>query len=264
MDMNKKTDRFNRITMLLRENGTVPVKELARQAHVSEMTIRRDLNELQKNHIIKRSHGSASLAGEAQVVPYENIEHQYTLSRALTSMRDEKVRIGRFAAGLIRPGDVIIIDNGSTTDCLADYIPESYDLTIACYNLNIITKLPKRDNIKLIFSGGFYHPSDQMFESADGINFLKNIRANKLFLSASGIHNKLGMTCAHAFEVGVKQAVLQSANQKILVVDSSKFGAIKTVFFAHLDQVDTIVTDTGLSQEWQELLGERGIELHLV
>lgn len=262
--MGNKTNRLNQLTSILRERGTTTVKEISALLNVSEMTVRRDLDSLQASHIVERTHGKASLIQGYSPNYYENIENIYSLSSASTTMNEEKKRIAQYAAGLIEQGDVLILDNGSTTDKLAEYIPEHQDLTVAFYNLNILLKLVKKENINLIFAGGYFHPSDQMFESAEGVNFLKTIRANKLFLSASGVHEKLGMTCAHDFEVIVKQAVLQTALQKILIADSSKFGAIKTVFFAQIEAVDMIITDKGLSQEWANIIRDKNVELIMV
>ena len=249
---------------MLRAQETVLVKDIARELDVTEMTVRRDLEELRVSGIVTRSYGKASLIQTNHPLNYEYIENIYSLSSASNEMNEEKTRIAQYAVGLIQPGDVVILDNGSTTDKIADYMPSDMDLTVACYNLNILVKLPRKEQVKIIFAGGYFHPSDQMFESPENIAFLRNIRANKLFLSASGIHERLGLTCAHSFEVAVKQAVLQSALTKILVADSSKFGAIRTVFFAQMDEVDMIITDTGLSDDWVKIIQDRDIRLVLV
>lgn len=262
--MSKKAQRFTQITETLRRNGVVTVQELAEQLNVSLMTIRRDLDELQQEGIVERSHGKASLSQSKHTNMFENIEHIYNLTQASGFMSEEKSRIARYAASIIQPDDVIILDNGSTTDRIPDYIPNDFMLTVACYNLNILVKLANRPNTKIIFAGGHFHPSDQMFESTEGLHFLSTIRAHKLFISASGVHSALGMTCAHDFEVSVKQTVLQSSLKKILVADSSKFGILKTAHFANIDVLDMIITDTGLSDEWVEIIRSKGISLVMV
>lgn len=262
--MGKKEQRLTRLVKLLRSHGIMTVQELAKQLDVSQMTVRRDLDELQNDQIVERLHGKAVLRSDVSHKLYENIENTYSLSWARVAMHEEKTRIAKYAASLIKPDDVIILDNGSTTDKVADYIPSDMSLTVACYNLNILVKLPKHEKVDIIFAGGYFHSSDQMFESAEGINFLKTIRAHKLFLSASGVHATLGMTCAHDFEVKVKQAVLQTSLKKILVADSNKFGTVKTVFFGKMDEIDMIITDTGLSADWEEIILDKGIELVMV
>ncbi len=262
--MKKKIQRLSALVEILQTKKSATVKELAERLDTSFMTIRRDLDELQEHNIIIRSHGKAHLCDNAPTGLYESIDKIYSLDWASSSNFEEKKRIASFAASLIEPNDTIILDNGSTTDLIPDNIPSEMNLTVACYNLNILVKISNRPNTKIIFGGGYFHPSDQMFESAENIKFLESIRAHKLFLSASGIHATLGLTCAHDFEVAVKQTVLNSALTKILVADSSKFGAIRTVCFEKLDVVDVIVTDKGLSQDWIDRIHERGIKLYTV
>ena len=262
--MNKKTKRFSQLIDLLQANEAVSVQYLADCLGVSTMTIRRDLDELQEQHIVERSHGKAALCQGKQAALYENIEDVYNLSHASGFMSEQKSRIAKYAASIIHPDDVVILDNGSTTDRIPDYIPADMAFTAVSYNLNILVKLINRPNTKIIFAGGHFHPSDQMFESAENIHFLSTIRAHKLFVSASGVHSTLGMTCAHDFEVSVKQTVLQSSLMKILVADSSKFGTLKTVHFANMDVLDMIITDTGLSEEWADIIRSKGIDLVMV
>jgi DeoR family deoxyribose operon repressor len=259
--MNKKTQRLNQLISILRNRGTVMIQDLASEMNVSGMTVRRYLNELADNDIVEYFHGKATFKRNNSAPIYENIENIYNLSYANSMMNEEKKKIAKYAATLIEPNDVIIIDNGSTTDKVADHLPGDIPLTVVCYNLNVIIKLLKKEQIKIILAGGYFHPSDQIFESAENMSLLKSIRANKLFLSASGVHQSLGMTCAHAFEVLIKQTVLESSLKKILLADSSKFGAVKTVFFSSLNKLDMIITDTGLSEEWVEIIQNMGIEL---
>ena len=262
--MKKKTQRLNALISLLRSHGTMYVSDIAQKLGVSEMTARRDLDELRDNSVVERLHGKASLLKGSPIASYEDIENVYSLSSASQEMNEEKKQIAQYAAALIERGDVVIIDNGSTTDKIPDYMPDDKELTIVCYNLNIAAKVSRKEKISILLAGGYYHPTDQMFESLEGIQFLKSVRAHKLFLSASGVHESLGMTCAHSFEVTIKQTVLESALEKILVADSSKFGTVKTVFFSSMDNLDIIITDKGISGEWIEIIQNRGIKLIIV
>jgi DeoR family deoxyribose operon repressor len=240
------------------------ISDIAKHLNVSEMTVRRDLDELQGNNVLERRHGKARFLKDNPVFSYEDIENVYNLSSASQEMNEEKKRIAQYAVTLIKEGDVIIIDNGSTTDKIADYMPDDIKLTVACYNLNIAAKLSRKEKITILLAGGYYHQSDQIFESSEGLQFLRSVRAHKLFLSASGVHESLGMTCAHSFEVAIKQTVLESALDKILVADSGKFGALKTVFFSSMDNLDMIITDKGISDEWVEIIRNKGIKLATV
>ena len=108
------------------------------------------------------------------------------------------------------------------------------------------------------------NPRTQLFAGEDGVNFIRSIRANKLFISAAGIHEDLGISCANSYEVPIKRAILQSAKQHILVADSSKFGVVRSAYFCDLEDIDIVITDTGLSPEWRNILQERGVTLYQV
>lgn len=256
---------MSRIIQLLdKHGGQMMVRDLARALAVSEMTVRRDLDEMQENQLLERRHGSARLTGQYPGGEFENIENNYTLLAESEKHIEEKKRIGRFAFGLIEENDVVILDNGSTTDQVAASIDGTMKLTVGCFNLNIANRLFKHNKIDILLAGGYLHRGDNMFESGKGVEYMKGFRANKVFLSASGVHEKLGMTCAHNYEVPMKQAIVTTALQRILLVDSSKFGTIKTVFFAPLADMDVVITDSGITEEWKHIITDKGIELHIV
>lgn len=259
--MGNRSTRLNRIVNILKEQRNVTVRALSEQLGVSEMTVRRDLNTLKADNLIDHIYGRAVYRGG---FASPSGREDYELHTEQIKHNAEKDAIGKFAAGMIEPGDILIVDTGSTTDKLARYVPENQDITVLCYNFNILAQMVRKEGVSVIFAGGYFHASDQMFESAQGIELIRNLRANKLFFSASGIHDKLGITCAHSYEVPTKRAVLGSALTRILIADSSKFGNICTAYFAQLSEVDEIVTDSGLSDEWREAIGRTEIKLHIV
>lgn len=256
--MNKKERRLNEMLGLLKEQPNLSIKTLANILKVSEMTIRRDLSYMRENQLLGANSEHAFISNMS------NIENEYSLSVERTKFYEEKNRIGKFAASLIDYGDVLFIDNGTTTGEMSKYIPENMNLTVFCYNFFLLTQLESKKDISIIFPGGYYHRADQMFESAEANNLIKSHRANKLFLSASGVHEKLGITCAHNYEVLTKRAVISSSLTKILMVDSSKFGLIRTAFFATLSEIDILITDSGISEEWISIIQNAGIKLYVV
>jgi DeoR family deoxyribose operon repressor len=138
----------------------------------------------------------------------------------------EKRKIGRKAAELINPHDVIIIESGSTAEQVARAIPEDMPLTLICYSLNVLQAVARKPKINIIVAGGHYHSDTLMFESPEGIALLQRNRAIKAFISAAGVNLSLGVTCLHDYERNTKTAVLQNALTKILIVDSSKIGKV--------------------------------------
>lgn len=256
--MNKKERRLNEMLGLLKEQPNLSIKTLANILKVSEMTIRRDLSYMKENQLLGASMEHPFLSS------ISNIENEYSLSVERTKFYEEKNRIGKFAATLIDYGDVLFLDNGTTTGEMSKYIPEGMNLTVFCYNFFILNQLESKKDISIIFPGGYYHRADQMFECAEANNLIKSHRANKLFLGASGVHEKLGITCAHNYEVLTKRAVLSSSLTKILLADSSKFGLIRTAFFATLAEIDVLITDEGISEEWIGIINNAGIKLYIV
>lgn len=257
--MNKKEQRINDLIGIIKEQPVVSIKNLAEMLNVSEMTVRRDMEYLKSNNILYHSHG-VNFVNSANA----SAEHSYDLSTELKRYNIEKDKIGQFASKLIERGDIIIIDSGTTAGAMSKYIPENMNLTVLCYNYYTLSQLYSKEGVSIIFPGGYFHRTDEMFESSDGLNLIKNCRANKLFIAASGIHQKLGMTCAHNYEVLTKRAVINSSLTKILLADSSKFGVVNTAYFAQLNEIDIVVTDSGISKDWQEWIESLGIKLYIV
>jgi len=225
------------------------------------MTIRRDLRELSKDNIVTLIPVGAVLKRNS---PVDTNEGKYLIQTAESLMLEEKIKISRKAASLVEPNDKIVIDTGSTTENLPKFILENIPLTVICYTLNNLFNIYENENWKLVFPGGYFHNNTLMFESPEGIEVIKRIRANKAFISAAGVSEKLGVTCNTSYEKETKQAVIESSGTKILLVDSSKFGKIKISHFANLTNFDIIITDTGISKECEEVIKNVGVKLYIV
>lgn len=257
--MSKKTSRQTELLRIIEAQGLLPIKTLSSMLQVSEMTVRRDLQALQG-----RAPMAEGLFEDGTTAEGLGNGGDYSLLQALEKANQQKNRIGRFAASLIQPNDVIVIDTGSTTARILPHIPGDKNLTILCYNANVMLELRYKPGIQLLFCGGVYHQNTEMFESPESICYIERIRANKVFLSAAGIHRELGITCANAHEVPTKTAVIRSSQERILVADSGKFGQLRSSYFCSLDEVNTVVTDRHLSPQWQAFIKDKGITLHLV
>lgn len=256
--MSKKEERLNRLIDILKKKNGVTIKELALMLDVSEMTARRDLEMLKKSNVVLDVPGVAVLNAQ------HNGEEGYLLSRATQSHTKEKERIGKYAASLIQADDCIMIDNGSTVEYLADNIEKDMKLSIFTCNLNILNKICTNPNVSIVFGGGYYHPDTTLFECPESISLIQKIRATKVFVSAAGVHDTLGVTCMNSYELATKQSILMSGAEKILLVDSSKFGVVKPCFLAELENFDRIISDTSLPEEWIELIKAKEIMLELV
>ena len=260
--MRSKQNRALGILELLKQNGTMSVRELAETFDVSEMTIRRDLELLKKTNELERSYGSATLrkgrqdtgrGGEPYDIRFEQIKNS-----------EQKERIAQYAATLIESQDMLIMDSGTTVGRLARYVPENENISVLCYNFGILTELRRRMGVNIIFSGGYYYPEDEMFISNESPDFIRGHRANKAFLAASGFHQTLGVTCIHSHEVEMKRADIDSSATRILLLDSSKFGVVKPSFVTETSNIDSLITDSGISKEWRSIVTDMGIDLRVV
>ncbi|MCD6122390.1 MAG: DeoR/GlpR transcriptional regulator [Spirochaetales bacterium] len=252
----KQKKRLNEIIKLLSHKERMSVREIAETLSVSEMTIRRDLNNLQSGGIINRTHGGATLFD----IRKTNGE-SYILGEQIEKNAKLKSAIGLKAASLIEPNETIFLDSGSTTPFIAKYVDPEIPITVLCYTLKNAFILNNRKNTNLILAGGYYHKFSNIFHSREGCELIKKVRADKAFIAAAGIDIKLGLTTVFYFEADIKRAMVKSAQKVILVADSSKFGKVSTINFATLDEVHTIITDNGINEDMKSSIIERGIEL---
>jgi DeoR family transcriptional regulator, deoxyribose operon repressor len=255
-----KTDRLNVIMQTLQISKASSVQELSRQLNVSHMTVRRDLVSLVESEQVKILHGSVILHPRTSA---RSDESYYSLIAAGARCPEEKRRIGQLAASLIEPDDTLIIDSGSTTEYLAKYLPESFPYTVLCYSLNIVSETVRRKNCRTIFAGGVYHENTMMFESPEGLDLIRRFRATKAFVSASGANHQFGVTCMNSYERETKKVMILSSLRKILLVDSSKLGTVRSDYFAEMVDFDEIITDAGISDEYAETIRGMGKTLRI-
>ena len=252
----ERKKRIRNIVNLLNQKSELSVKEIAEMLHVSDMTVRRDLNELERQGIIRRTHGGATLLD-----PSSSVRDPYILGEQTAKNVREKSMIGIKAASLVRPDETILLDSGSTTPFVARHIDKDLPLTVLCYTFTNALEFYPRKNANLILLGGFFHRDSNIFHSVENRALISNIRADKAFISTGGLDPDLGLTTYFYYEADIKREMIRSARQIILVTDSTKFGKISVTHFAGLDEVDTVITDEGISDEYREILADRGIEL---
>ncbi|MEA4854460.1 MAG: DeoR/GlpR family DNA-binding transcription regulator [Christensenella sp.] len=258
--MSKKSERANAILEILSHRNGESLKSIAQELDVSEMTIRRDIGILQEKKLVTLIQGVAIYNHH----PSSSIlNKQYDFQSEKETYSDEKERIGIKAASLLKPNDVIVIDTGTTTEQLAKHLPADLNLTVVCYNMNTLMYVKEKTD-RIIFGGGHYHRNTQMFQSPEGVALISRTNSNKAFISAAGVSSKLIASCIDQYETNTKKAAIESAIEKILLVDSSKFDRICPVTFATLKEFDVIITDNNLSEEWVQYIHDLDIKLFLV
>lgn len=251
---NKKDLRIQLLAKDIIQHPNQTLNELAQKYNVSVMTVRRDLATIHDNNLIDNYYSSLTKVSAPDYrFGEEQIRHFET-----------KEKIAQYAVSMLSPNETVILDNGTTIELMAALIPDDLPLTVICYSNSVISKLCNKKNITLISAGGVYHPESETFESSEGVELLKRLRAQKMFMSCSGIHQSLGLTCYYPYEVAMKQAAISSSYQKILVTDSSKIDIIKSSFFTRLDNIDMFITDSDISNDWKQIMENNKIKLHIV
>jgi DeoR family fructose operon transcriptional repressor len=220
--------------------GSVSVAVLARQLGVSEMTIRRDLDWLQKRSVLSRVHGGA--------VGYQRDDERPFEDRLLHS-NPQKAAIGWAAAQLVREGERIILDAGTTTQQVARHLSGLSALTVITNNIHIMSNLACCKQIETILLGGLLKHQEMCTVGPMVTQTLAMLSVDKCFLSIAGMDFQQGLTDQDMREVEVKQAMMRSAREVILVADSSKLSQVKMVRAAAWNQVQVLVTDDQLSMD---------------
>lgn len=242
----------------LRSEGSVPVTVLAERFGVSEVTIRKDLNLLEKRNMLYRSHGLAIL-----VNPYINDRHVNEKEKHSAA---EKSAIGRFAAELITPNDTILIASGTTVMALAREIVarDNASLTAITAAINVAMILAKDDHIDIIQLGGVLRNSSVSAVGPYAESMLRNFACSKLFLGVDGIDADFGITTTNLMEANLNRVMIECAQKVIVLADSSKFGRKGFSKICDLDSVDQIITDSNIPHHIHKTLQDRGIEISLI
>lgn len=235
------------------------IPRLSRKYRVSEMTIRRDLKALEETGLIKRTYGGAVrwplAGGEPALI---GRDQRQTLAMA------QKVRIARYAAEqFVERKDIIILEGGTTATAMAPFLGDKGDLTVVTNGLATAEELRRHLplNATIISTGGILRPESATYVGALAERCFREFNANRLFLSASGITLEAGITDPRMLEIQVKRAMIDSAREVIMLMDSSKFGARSLMRVVDFAEVDLLITDEGAPPEMVEALRADGLEV---
>jgi DeoR family deoxyribose operon repressor len=254
--MGQKEDRQEREIEVIRNSAAITIRELAQRLAVSEMTVRRDLRELEKAGTVTMMH-----AGGAVLNRETPTDRHYSLVDENAVHWEEKQRIGSRAAELIGPGDSVIVDSGSTTEWLARAIRGDLEFRALCFALNIFVELSSRSSCHVVFGGGDLHRETMVCEGPGAYQAVSRFRANTGFFSARGVHPEMGVTCSSSYEVELKRSSMESCLKKILLVDASKLGTVGAAHYGEVEEFDVVITDSRAPAALIGQLRERGLEI---
>jgi DeoR/GlpR family transcriptional regulator of sugar metabolism len=242
-------ERQIQILTLLEERGTVRTMDLAEEFQVTDETIRRDLQVLADNQQLSRIHGGASsLTGRPKL-------QSFTERRLLEV--DKKEAIARAALNLIQPGESYAFDSSTTGLALVTILPDlPYRVLTNAYA--VLEQLVSMEQIELISTGGAYHSKTQTFISGDSYGMLRRHNINCAFVSCIGLDRNRGPSEGFEQQAVFKEALIQTAQKVVLLVDSTKFNQASEYFFASLRDITEIITDDGADPEFVEDLRSQG------
>lgn len=247
------THRRDKILALLQEDGSAKVLDLARLFKVTEVTIRQDLEKLEKDGLILREHGGAYLKDIKHQVQSFSLMHQDHL--------DKKELIATKCLEFIESGDTIILDSGSTTTEVAKKLKGMKSLTVITNALNIALMLGAEPGIEVIVTGGEFKPPTLSLTGQKAADFFKGLNVQKLFLATAGISLKSGLTYPSISDLVVKKAMIEAAETRYLVADSTKIGKTALASLGALSLIDYIITDPGIEEKHKQVFYDNEIEL---
>ncbi len=245
-------DRQKRIQRLLQERGVVKVTDLSSLLGVSEITIRRDLDVLERNGDLERTHGGAVYNQRMRIEP------RYAQKDAIH--REEKEAIGRAAAKLVEAGDTLLINSGSTTKQVIRSLKMS-NVRIITSNLGAVIEAQESE-MELILIGGLLRSQSNSLVGSLATLSLQQVYGSKAFIGVDGLSVKYGLTTPILEEAEIaREMIRRTPGPVIVVADHSKLSVVSNFMSAPIDQVDMLVTDQGLSNELREELEKIGIKV---
>lgn len=250
--MDGLTGRQAEILGLARESGRVLVDDLARRFDVTPQTIRKDLNDLCERRLMSRVHGGALVTSGVRNLSYE--------ARRFVAA-DEKRAIGRAAAALVPNGSSLFINIGTTTEEVAEALVDHEHMLVITNNLNVAMQLSRRPTFEVIVTGGPVRPADGAVVGSAAVDLIRQFKVDMAVIGTSAIDEDGSLLDFDYREVRVAQAIIENAREVILVADRTKHERKAPVRIAHLNQINTFVTDYVPSARLRSLCVERGIRL---
>lgn len=238
-------DRRNYIIDQVNAHGSVLVNDISAKLAVSEVTIRADLRLLERKGLLARFHGGAA---RIKVPLQEPGANELSLHDRYTVAADRKQRIATAAANLVREGDTIILDSGSTTKLLAEALLNVANITVITNNLAAAYVLSANKDLTLVVCGGTLRHKTVSLHGVLAEQALRGVSANILFVGADGLDGQQGIT---TFNEGyaISAVMAAVANQVVVVCDSSKFGRKGFNTVLPIEMIDIIITDTDAPEQ---------------
>ncbi|MDO8587305.1 MAG: DeoR/GlpR family DNA-binding transcription regulator [Armatimonadota bacterium] len=245
-------ERWERIIELVENQGRASVEEIAQTLGVSRPTVRRDLTSIQRRGLIRRLRGGAERSEVARPA--------ITLADSRRVNPVEKELIGRVAAGLVRPGDCVMLDGGFTTYQVARHLPVG-DLTVVTNSLDVAQAIATRKDVSLVVLGGLLLVESGATSGPTTESQIAELAADKAILGANAFSPEDGLFADMQLVAEVKKAMIRSCSEIIVVADASKLGKSALYRAAPLDAIGTLVTDDRADEAALEEIRQAGVKV---
>lgn len=246
-------ERKSEILATLQREKSVLVAQLSQKYQVTEETIRRDLDKLEKEGYVKKTYGGAVLNQNTSVeIPFKVREK---------TNKKEKQTIARLVQRVIGEGESIMLDSSSTSLMVARNLKQYKKLTVITNSVEILLELSNCKNIRVLSTGGELRDSALSLGGRQAEQMLLHYNVDKAVLSCKGISMEKGITDSNEPEAQIKSAMRQCAKTTVWAIDSTKFDRVSFVHLAQLKAGDIVVTDKKLEPKWKKFLSEYKIQV---
>lgn len=246
-------ERKNEILATLQKEQRVLVSELAKKYDVTEETIRRDLEKLERDGFVKKTYGGAVLN--------KNTNVDLPLRIREKTNRQQKQKVAEIAASLIGEGDSIMLDASSTSLMIAQKIKSMRKLTVITTSVEVLIELSQSEGINVISTGGNLKASSLSLVGRNTEECLSRFNVDMAFVSCKGIDIERGIMESNELEAGVKLMMKKSAKQTVFVIDSSKFDKISFVKVMDFAKGDIVISDVAPDERWMQYFESCGVKV---
>ena len=247
-------ERQKKILEVLSRDGAVSVSRLSEDLQVTEETVRRDLEKLEKQELLRRTHGGA--------LPMDDSSSELSLKMRKSTNVSAKENLAKKATDMIVSGDTVFLDASTTTFYMAKELKKrKQKVTVITNSLRVINELEGCSSVKLIGVGGMVS-ENQSFVGRFAENCIaENYFANKMFFSGKGMVRESGILESNDTECAIKQQMMKNSTKHYFICDKSKIGRIGFIKLADIENLNGIITDAKIDKEWKAELDEAGVEL---
>ncbi|GCE29621.1 DeoR family transcriptional regulator [Dictyobacter alpinus] len=252
------SERRQQIMMVVEKERRVMVSDLRERFAVSDVTIRKDLNWLEAQGLVLRTHGGAILNTSVSNPSELSIDVRQQLHHV------EKERIGEVAASMIHDGETIALDASTTALAIVPFLHTKRDLTVITNGVRAGIDLLQIPGVSVMLPGGMLRKESHSLVGHWGQSILEQIHISKAFVGARGLTLHAGLTDVNAEEVELKQAIVNSAQEVIAVIDSTKWGQVTLATFCPIERLQCIITDTQAPTQMVTQFRNMGIDIQIV